>query len=86
MASSFSYIYHDSENHLKDARKTKMVLNDSTSVLLMLVATVFFRLLAGSKIGMQNCKISHDLNPPIESKLSCDILGYIGGFKSHDIL
>ena len=35
---------------------------------------------------MQNCKISHDLNPPVESKLSRDILDFIGGFKPHDIL
>ena len=35
---------------------------------------------------MQNCKISHDLNPPVESKLSRDILDSIGRFKSRDIL
>jgi len=34
---------------------------------------------------MQNCKRSCDLNPPIESKLSCDILISIGGFRSHEI-
>ena len=37
-----------------------------------LKVTVFFRLLASSKLGMQNCKVSRDLNPPIESKLSRD--------------
>ena len=35
---------------------------------------------------MQNCKVSRDLNPPIESKLSRDILDSIGGFKSRDTL
>ena len=48
--------------------------------------TVFFRLLASSKLGMQNCKVSRDLNPPIESKLSRDNLDSIGGFKSRDTL
>ena len=33
---------------------------------------------------MQNCKVSRDLNPPIESKLSRDNLDSIGGFKSRD--
>ena len=33
---------------------------------------------------MQNCKVSRDLNPPIESKLSRDNLDSIGGFKSCD--
>ena len=46
--------------------------------------TVFFRLLAPSKLGMQNCKVSRDVNPPIESKLSRDNLDSIGGFKSRD--
>ena len=46
--------------------------------------SVFFRLLAPSKLGMQNCKVSRDLNPPIESKLSRDNLDSIGGFKSRD--
>ena len=35
---------------------------------------------------MQNCKVSRDLNPPIESKLSRDNLDSIGGFKSRDTL
>ena len=35
---------------------------------------------------MQNCKVSRDLNPPIESKLSRDYLDSIGGFKSRDTL
>ena len=45
---------------------------------------MFFRLLAPSKLGMQNCEVSRDLNPPIESKLLRDNLDSIGGFKSHD--
>ena len=32
----------------------------------------------------KTAKVSHDLNPPIESKLSCDNLDSIGGFKSCD--
>ena len=44
------------------------------------------QVLAWAQIGMQeNCKWSRDLNPPIESKLSCDILASIGGFKSCDL-
>lgn len=39
------------------------------------VVPCFFRLLAKTKIGMQYCKRSCDLNPRIESKSS------IGGFK-----
>ena len=35
---------------------------------------------------MQNCEVSCDLNPPIESKLSRDNLDSIGGFKSRDTL
>ena len=35
---------------------------------------------------MQNCKVSRDLNPPIESKLSRDNFDSIGGFKSRDTL
>ena len=47
--------------------------------------TVFFRdvhcLIFCSKLGMQNCKISHDLNPPVEFK-SRDILQfYIPGLN-----
>ena len=48
------------------------------------IGTMFFRLLAPSKLGMQNCKVSCDLNPPIESKLSGDNLDSIGGFMSRD--
>ena len=47
-------------------------------------STVNFRLLAPSKLGMQNCKVSRDLNPPIESKLSHDNLDSSGGFKPRD--
>ena len=32
----------------------------------------------------KTAKVSHDLNPPIESKLSRDNLDSIGGFKSCD--
>ena len=35
---------------------------------------MLFRLLAPSKLRMQNCKVSRDLYPPIESKLSRDNL------------
>jgi len=51
----------------------------STRVLCFLVA-------CAAKIGMQNCKRSHDLNPPIEAKMSHDNLYSIGGFKSRDHL
>ena len=50
----------------------------------LVCCTVFFRLLAPSKLGMQNSKVSRDVNPPIESKLSRDNLDSIGGFKSRD--
>jgi len=33
-------------------------------------STMFFRFLARAKIRMQNCKISRDLNPSIESETS----------------
>ena len=52
----------------------------------MLLHTVFFRLLGQSITGMQNCKLLQDVNPPIESKFSCDILASIGRCKSHDSL
>ena len=44
------------------------------------------RVACSAKIGMQNCKRSHDLNPPIEAKMSHDNLDSIGGFKSRDHL
>ena len=59
-------------------------LTEVTAVTTASTYTVDFRLLAPSKFGMQNCKVSRDLNPPIESKLSRDNLDSIGGFKSRD--
>ena len=56
----------------------------------MIIATMQNRICyCKSQVGCPECKtakVSRDLNPPIESKLSRDNLDSIGGFKSRDTL
>ena len=48
--------------------------------------TVNFRLVVQKIRNAKLQKVSRDLNPPIESKLSRNNLDSIGGFKSRDTL
>ena len=75
---SLSFLNHSLSNH--ECMMTSSLLS-SYALDPINVFTVCLWLLAQSKIEMQKCKISHDLNPPIESNLSCDSLTSTDGLE-----